>query len=89
MILERGTVVTTSLTSRLRDVISGKGVIIDHILLQKFGPPPEVDTAIKNKLVSQQQLEQKTYDLQQAVMNAKILVQNAKGYCRISGNHSV
>jgi regulator of protease activity HflC (stomatin/prohibitin superfamily) len=79
LILERGTVVTTSLTSRLKDVVSGKGVIIDHVLLQKFGPPKEVDDAIKAKLVSQQQLEQKTFDLQQAVMNAKILVQNAKG----------
>ena len=59
--------------------VTGKGVVIDRVLIRNISPPEQVDVAIQNKLKSEQQLQQKEFDLAQAKKDAEIEIARAEG----------
>jgi len=59
--------------------VSGKGVIIDKVLVRRITPPKTVDDAIQAKLKAEQDLEAKEFLLEQAKKDAEIQVAKANG----------
>lgn len=66
-------------TERLRKFMEGKGILIDKVLVRTIIPPRGVDEAIQAKLKSEQELQQKTFELQKAQKDAEIRIATAKG----------
>jgi len=64
---------------KIGSTFSDKGLVVDAVLIRSITPPTEVDSAIKDKLRSQQALEAKTFELETARKNAEIKKVEAEG----------
>lgn len=69
----------TDVKEKMIELVDGKGVIIDNVLIRRIQPPSEIDLAIKKKLSAEQELQQKEFELEKAKKDAEIRKVNAQG----------
>lgn len=65
--------------ARLKTAVAGKGILIDKVLVRTIIPPKIVDDAIQAKLKAEQELAQKTFELQKTQKDAEIRITEARG----------
>jgi regulator of protease activity HflC (stomatin/prohibitin superfamily) len=81
-IMEQKAGFSSSIIENITSSIKDKGLIVDKVLIRSIIPPKEIDDAIKIKLASQQQLEQKRFELEKAKKDAEIRVVDAEGLAK-------
>lgn len=63
----------------MKETMEGKGIVIDRILIRSIDPPKRIDEAIEAKLRSEQELQQKEFELEKTIKDAEIRREAAKG----------
>jgi regulator of protease activity HflC (stomatin/prohibitin superfamily) len=72
----------TKIKSMLSEVISNKGFAIKNVMINDVQPPQKIKDAVMDKLKSQQEVAQMSFEKQKAEKEAKIKIIEARGIAK-------